>query len=298
MIDRFKSYLRDEKRYSRHTYAAYEADINSFALYLGQDPDNFDPTLVTGPDIKDWIMSMSEEGLSARSINRKISSVKALFRFLRKKGLVDKNPFALISSLKTPRRLPPFIAEGKMADVTRMMETMEENEKISLRDEVIVLLFYACGIRLAELTGIREGDFSSGGSQLRVHGKGDKERVIPVIPYVSEKVKALIENNRANPCISGEDFLFLSKRRKQISRTEVYRVVREVLQEGGVQGKTNPHILRHTFATHLLNSGVDIRVIQELLGHQSLAATQVYTHNNIEQLKKVYSVAHPRAKKE
>ena len=296
MIERFLSYLRSEKRYSELTVRAYHDDIIMFLKFIDMDENHFSPEMISGHDIREWIMYMNKQKASPRSINRRLSALKALYRYLRKKELTNNNPFVKISSLKTPKRLPAFIPESKMEKVTEMMLDDIHDTGISLRDELIVLLFYASGMRLAELVNIREKDFSADYSSLKIIGKGDKERIVPIIPFVGEKIKELIKNNHENACFSNDNFLFLNQQGKQISRSGVYRTVRRILKEGGVEGKTNPHILRHTFATHLLNSGVDIRVIQELLGHQSLMATQVYTHNNIEQLKQVYNIAHPRGR--
>lgn len=256
----------------------------------------FDPSLVDGNDLRAWIMHLTgEEHLSARSVNRKISSIKSYFRFLRKKGVIHKDPFLRITALKMPRRLPSFVEESRMQQILNSIVHPSDDWLVE-RDALIVLLFYATGIRLAELVDIQIDDFSDHFSLLKVHGKGDKDRVVPVIEAVSAKIVHYLELCRGlEICESGINFLFLSQRGRRISRSEVYRVVHTMLRGAGVQGKSSPHVLRHTFATHLLNSGADIRMIQELLGHTSLGATQVYTHNSIEQLKQVYNKAHPRA---
>lgn len=256
----------------------------------------FDPSLVDGNDLRAWIMHLTgEEHLSARSVNRKISSIKSYFRFLRKKGVIHKDPFLRITALKMPRRLPSFVEESRMQQILNSIVHPSDDWLVE-RDALIVLLFYATGIRLAELVDIQIDDFSDHFSLLKVHGKGDKDRVVPVIEAVSAKIVHYLALCRGlEICESGINFLFLSQRGRRISRSEVYRVVHTMLRGAGVQGKSSPHVLRHTFATHLLNSGADIRMIQELLGHTSLGATQVYTHNSIEQLKQVYNKAHPRA---
>lgn len=256
----------------------------------------FDPSLVDGNDLRAWIMHLTgEEHLSARSVNRKISSIKSFFRFLRKKGVIHKDPFLRITALKMPRRLPSFVEESRMQQILHSIVHPSDDWLVE-RDALIVLLFYATGIRLAELVDIQIDDFSDHFSLLKVHGKGDKDRMVPVIEAVSAKIIHYLELCRGlEICESGINFLFLSQQGRRISRSEVYRVVHTMLRGAGVQGKSSPHVLRHTFATHLLNSGADIRMIQELLGHTSLGATQVYTHNSIEQLKQVYNKAHPRA---
>ena len=211
-------------------------------------------------------------------------------------GVVTHNVVQSVSSLKTARRLPAFVPESRMSRIVN--ECGFDSEEFDReRDSLIILLFYTCGLRLAELIGIDRDDFSDDGSSLRIRGKGDKERLVPILEPVREKIShylGLIE--RQNICKSSEKALFLTHKGKRISRTTVYRIVRAELDRGGVQGKKSPHVLRHTFATHLLNGGADMREIQELLGHASLQATQVYTHNSIARLREVYAKAHPREK--
>ena len=320
MIDDFLTYLLTEKRYSELTIRAYGDDIRQFAFFClrgdapspqgrtepapeTESPDaiagRFDPALVTGQDLRAWIMHLSgTERLKATSINRKISSVKSFFHYLRKKGIGHKDPFVRITALKTPQRLPSFVEESRMR---RIIDSVIEpsDDFITDRDALIVMLFYSTGVRLAELTGIRTGDFSEGYTALKVKGKGDKERVVPVIGPVAARIARHIALIRAqNICESDNFSLFLTLKAKPVGRSEIYAIVVSLLRNAGVQGKSSPHVLRHTFATHLLNAGADIRTIQELLGHASLEATQVYTHNSIEKLKQVYEKAHPRARKE
>ena len=252
---------------------------------------------MTTEDIREWIIFRTEEGhLSAASINREISSLRSLFRWLLRTGVVSRDVAAPVASLKTSRRLPAFVPESRMSDIVSDCE-QDSDDFTRERNSLIVLLFYACGLRLAELVGIDRRDFSEDYTSLRIRGKGDKERIVPILEFVREKILhyiGLIE--RQNICISPEKALFLTHKGKRISRTEVYRTVRDELEKAGVQGKKSPHVLRHTFATHLLNGGADMREIQELLGHASLQATQVYTHNSIAKLREIYTKAHPREK--
>ena len=300
MVEEFLTYLRAEKRYSGLTVRAYGDDIRQFVVFLGSTPGTFDPALVTSDDLRAWIVSLSElkDGgtLKAASINRKISSVRTFCRFLRQKGVLAADPFRKISSLKTPRRLPAFIEESRMERIIESIKAPTD-DFLTERDSLIILLFYSTGIRLAELRDIEVSDFTDDYSSLKVRGKGDKERIVPVVAFTAHKIKNYIAMiGRQGICKSDNNFLFLTEKGEQQGRSEIYRIARDFLKSAGVQGKSSPHILRHTFATHLLNSGADIRVIQELLGHSSLKATQVYTHNSIEQLKKAYNKAHPRAK--
>lgn len=297
MLDKFIRYLEAERRYSPLTVRNYRRDVKAFLAWLGVDDAAFDPRRVTSEDIREWIVHRSEQGrLSAASINREVSSLRSFFRWLHRTGAVDRNVAKSVPSLRTSRRLPAFVPESRMSGI--VSECRYDSEGfVTERNSLIVLMFYACGLRLAELVDIDRGDFSDDFTSLRVRGKGDKERLVPVLEFLREKILhylTLIEGQ--NICNSSEKALFLTHKGKRISRMTVYRVVRGELEQSGVQGKKSPHVLRHTFATHLLNGGADMREIQELLGHASLQATQVYTHNSIARLREVYAKAHPREK--
>ena len=297
MLADFIRYLEAERRYSPLTVRNYRHDIELFLAWLGISDTDSDLRRVTTEDIREWIIFRTEEGrLSAASINREISSLRSLFRWLLRTGVVSRDVAAPVASLKTSRRLPAFVPESRMSDIVSDCE-QDSDDFTRERNSLIVLLFYACGLRLAELVGIDRDDFSADFSSLRIRGKGDKERIVPILEFVREKILhyiGLIE--RQNICISSEKALFLTHKGKRISRTAVYRTVQEELDRAGVQGKKSPHVLRHTFATHLLNAGADMREIQELLGHASLQATQVYTHNSIARLREIFAKAHPREK--
>ena len=265
--------------------------------HIGTDEDNFDPALLTPDDIREWIISLSDKGLKETSINRMLSACNSLYRYLLREGMVEKNPFTRITSLKTPVRLPAFIPESRMMPILEHMPDAAEcgTGFREQRDSLVVLFLYSTGIRLAELVSIDRNDFDSGMSELRVRGKGDKERIIPIVPALRRRITEYLECvNAENICKYGEKALFLTEKGNRISRTCVYRIVNKYLTQEGVQGKRSPHVLRHTFATHLMDNGADLREIQELLGHTSLNATQVYTHNTISRLKEIYESAHPR----
>lgn len=297
MLDGFITYLEAERRYSPGTVANYRRDVEKFFEYLGATETEFRPALVTTDDIRGWIVSLSEDRkLSPASVNREVSSVRSFFRWLRATGIVDNNPFLKIKTLKTPKRLPVWIPEKKMEEITTyLLEQCGSGDLWQRRNALIVLLFYSCGIRLAELTGIRTDDIADDFRSLRVHGKGDKTRVVPLPEMVAGILKRHVEEISASDIWKSDNkSVFLTEKGGSISRAGVYNVVRAELENMGVQGKRSPHVLRHTFATHMLDNGADMREIQELLGHTSLAATQVYTHNSIARLKKVYKGAHPR----
>lgn len=297
LVESYLTYIETGRRYSPNTVKSYRRDIENLTGFLGTDGEEFDPSLLAADDIREWIMSLSENGLKPSSINRMISACSSFFKYLEKEGIVASNPFRKITMLKTPATLPSFIPESKMAKVVgELSATMDEGSGFrSERDALMVLFLYSTGLRLAELIGIDRTDFDRGFRELHVFGKGDRERIVPIVPELGQRVKEYIAlMKRENICKYGEKALFLTEKGERISRTEVYRAVRGQLSAMGIQGKRSPHVLRHTFATHLMDGGADLREIQELLGHSSLSTTQVYTHNSINALKEVYGTAHPR----
>ena len=238
-----------------------------------------------------------EQRLDNASINRCVASLRSLYRYLRREGLAHTDPFAALTPLRTSRRLPRFVPDDEMSHVVEtVMERLHDDDARRRRDALMVLILYTCGLRLAELTGLDTDDIINSGSALRVHGKGDKTRIVPLVARVAREIQIYMEQDSSPKiCKNGEKALFLSGTGKRISRSDVQRSVARLLTECGVKGKCSPHVLRHTFATHLLNDGADLREIQELMGHTSLKATQVYTHNNIAQLQRIYAAAHPRS---
>ncbi len=295
MVERFLTYLRVEKRYSPLTVAAYGKSIGAFCDFLGVAPEALDPRLMKTDDLRAWIMELGARKMAAASVNRHLSALRSFCRFLRREGVLTADPSAGVRLQKKPAKLPAHIERSRMEHITSQLDG-EGGDSIAERDRLIILLFYATGIRLAELIAIDRDDFSAGFTELRVHGKGDRQRIVPLLESVRGEVRRHIEKiNCENICESDRKALFLGKNGRRISRSEVYRLVNRTLAEAGVQGKRSPHVLRHTFATHLLDNGADLREIQELLGHRSLAATQIYTHNTISKLRETYQSAHPRA---
>lgn len=297
MIEKFLAYLEAERRYSPLTVRNYRRDVKGFVAWFESSDRSFEPKVVTADDVREWIVHRVEEDhISPASMNREISSLRAWFRYLRRQGLVENDIFSRIRNLKTSKRLPSFVPETRMP---RLLDEMREEASggdfRKVRDALIVTMSYMCGLRLAELVGIDTDDFSSDRMTLKVHGKGDKERLVPLnatVRRMLDEYSSVLEGQ--NICRSGEKALFLTEKGERISRMTAYRTVKAALAGAGVQGKKSPHVLRHTFATHLMDRGADLREIQELLGHSSLQTTQVYTHNSIAKLKEVYLRAHPR----
>lgn len=297
MLADFLTYLEAERRYSPLTVRNYRRDIERFLEWLGVDDAAFDPAALRTEDIRGWILHRSETAhLSPGSMNRELSSLRALWHYLRRQGIVDRDIFRGIRSLRTPQRLPAFVPESRMDNVLATIGRHgADDDFLTLRDDLIVLLFYGCGLRLAELIGLNRNDFSADCRQVRIRGKGDKERLVPLVEPLRRLLLRYLESiERQNICNSREKALILTQRGARISRSVVRRIVERALTTEGVQGKKSPHMLRHTFATHLLDHGADMREIQELLGHASLQATQVYTHNSIGRLQEIYAKAHPR----
>jgi integrase/recombinase XerC len=234
---------------------------------------------------------MVDSGISARSVNRKMTTLKSYFKYLLQKKWIETNPTYKVRSLKNQKRLPQFVSEKEMFRL--FDEFFKENSFESKRDRVILELFYATGVRLSELINLKKSDINRYEGVIKVLGKRNKERFIPVYPDLLSKLKELEELNEG---VNNEsDFIFLTKKGAKIYSKLVYRIVNTYLSQASNSEKRSPHVLRHTFATHLLNNGAELNTIKELLGHTSLAATQVYTHNSIEKLKKIYQQAHPRA---
>ena len=299
LVDGFISYIEAERRYSPLTVRNYRRDIADFLEFIGVGKESFGPNAIARADVEEWIVYLFEKRkLKAQSVNRSVATLRSFWKWMLGHGHANRDIVSVISQAKTPSRLPVFVSESRMEDVVALLRDDIASEEFErLRDAVIVLLFYTAGLRLAELSNLKIGDISADYRTIRILGKGEKERIVPLIGRMGEILKKYFSQfSSQNICIGQKKALILSKKGEPISVRTIQRIVDRKLKGAGIQGKTSPHTLRHTFATHLLNEGADLREIQELLGHSSLKATQVYTHTNIEKLKEVYSTAHPREK--
>ncbi|MEN8249830.1 MAG: tyrosine-type recombinase/integrase [Bacteroidota bacterium] len=290
MINSFLKYLKFEKRYSQHTVAAYAADLEQFSVFLAQEKAVIQD--VDYQDIRLWIISLVEDGLHPSSINRKMASVRSFYKFLLKQELISKDPSQRLQALKTPKRLPEFVQEK---DIVSLFDQHNFGDDFfGLRDKVILELLYGTGMRRAELLGLQENSINFEKKQIKVLGKRNKERIIPVTQTVIDLIRNYLDA-RKNQFEGAASTLLVTDKGEACYPMLIYRTVVKYLGSVVSLEKKSPHVLRHTYATHLLNNGADLNAVKDLLGHSSLAATQVYTHNSLEKLKKVFQQAHPKA---
>lgn len=291
----FTEYLRLERRSSEHTVKSYETDLVQFRDFIcGNSKSTSCSEYFTDRNVRMWMMNLKESGLSSRSINRKLSSLKAFATYLKKVGKMDKNPLSKISSQKISKRLPEFVAENDMDKMTT--NDFYSDDFAGKRDEFMVELFYATGMRLSELINLKHLDFMPSGRQVKVFGKRSKERICPLNDYIINRYNEYLESKKQQGFdVSSQAWLLVTDKGEKLYSKFVYRKITHYLEQVTTIDKKSPHVLRHTFATQMLNNGADLNAIKELLGHASLSATQVYTHNTFEKLKTVYKQAHPRA---
>ncbi|MBC9796496.1 tyrosine-type recombinase/integrase [Sinomicrobium weinanense] len=294
-VSAFLEYLRLEKNYSAHTVRAYKRDLEFFTDFCLSEYDVEGIREAAYPLIRNWIVKLVDDGLSNRTVNRKIASLNAYYKFLVRIKDIKVNPLAKHKSLKTPKKVEVPFSEEEMQAVLRVISYKDDFE--GLRDQCVIELFYATGMRRSELMNLKVGDIDFSAGTIKILGKRNKERVVPLLRHLRGVIKAYLEKRKEVATIASGDILILVKNGNKIYETLVYRVINRYFSEVSFKVKKSPHILRHTFATHILNKGADLNSVKELLGHSSLASTQVYTHNSIAQLKKVYGEAHPRNKK-
>jgi len=293
--DAFRDYLQLEKKYSPHTVNAYLNDIDFFESFNKNQFNEKNIEKANYSQIRSWIVSLVDDNISNVSVNRKMQSLKAFYKFLLKTKQIEVSPLLKHKALKTPKTLQIPFSENEVAEVLNQMQNPVGFEEI--RDKLIIDLFYTTGIRRTELINLKITNVNSSGNTIKVLGKRNKERIIPVLPIVSQQL-ILYLNERAHlEKVTDSDYFFLAKKGLKLNDSFVYRLIKSYFSTVSEKVKKSPHILRHTFATHLLNNGADLNSVKELLGHSSLASTQVYTHSSLSELKKVYENAHPRNQK-
>ncbi len=292
MIDSFLNYLRFEKRFSPHTVRSYQNDLSQYAGYLKETYEE-ETISATYTMVRSWIVSLVEKELDALSVNRKIASLRSYYKFLLRQETIQKDPMIKIKVLKTKKKLPHFVKEPDMASLLDQPSFAENHD--GWRERVILELLYGTGMRLSELINLKENQVNLGERTIRVLGKRNKERVIPFSDSLVSVIQGYLKVRNKEVALNDHGCLIVNSTGGKCYPMLVYRIVTKHLGEFSAVEKKSPHVLRHTYATHLLNKGAEINAVKDLLGHSSLAATQVYTHNSMEKLKKVFDQAHPKA---
>jgi integrase/recombinase XerC len=292
MIDSFLKYLEFEKRLSQHTLLAYQTDLQQFSDFLIESYSEHQPAKADFGLIRSWIIGLVDIGIDARSINRKIACLRSFYKFLLRQEYISKDPMLKIRVLKTRKKLPTFVKEGEMNDL--LNQPPANGSFNAIRDKLMIELFYATGIRLSELISLKENQIDLRTQTIKVTGKRNKERMIPFPKGLVSLLKDYITAKRRDVETQDHGFFFVTDKGLPCYPMLVYRTIKTHLKQTTSE-KQSPHVLRHTYATHLLNKGAEINAVKDLLGHSSLAATQVYTHNSLEKLKKVFDQAHPKA---
>lgn len=296
MTDRFINHIRYERRVSSNTLIAYQSDLSQFCDFLITNFEIQDITKANHHQIRSWLVFLIDESISPKSINRKISTLKSYYKYLLREEIIQENPMLKVISPKSPRLLPSFIKETEM---DQLNESVDFGSGFNgVRDKLILVMFYTTGIRLAELINLKISDVDLSNRTIKVLGKRSKERIVPITATLATLIMQFLPLRNATIIESHQEnnsHLFTTEGGKQIYAKLVYRIVTKYLTYVSTNPKKNPHTLRHSFATSMLNHGADLNALKEILGHSNLAATQIYTHNTIEKLKKIYKQAHPRA---
>lgn len=288
----FLDFIKFEKRYSAHTYRAYADDLSAFFSFAQAQFEVVQPVQITPGMIRSWMASLTLQKVQPRSINRKISSLKSFFRYCLIRSQIKANPTKTIQVLKTKKRLPSYVEQDQME--TLLKETIFPDDFGGRGDHLILSLLYHTGIRVSELVGLKSSQIDYSRSQLKVLGKGNKERIIPLNGELLERIKAYTQEKNTLYPEANFPNLMLTPRQKPPTARQIYDIVKKYLSLVTTADKKSPHVLRHSFATHLTGNGAELNAVKELLGHSSLAATQVYTHNNIERLRDIHKKAHPK----
>jgi len=294
-LQSFRDYLQLEKKYSPHTVNAYLNDIGFFESFNKNQFNDENIDQANYSQIRSWIVSLVDDGISNVSVNRKMASLKAYYKFLLKTKQIEVSPLLKHKALKTPKTLQIPFSENEVTEVLNQISNPTGFEAI--RDKLIIDLFYTTGIRRTELIHLKSGNVNTSNNTIKVLGKRNKERIIPLLPIITQQLILYLIERTHLEMVTDMDYFFLTKKGLKLNDSFVYRLINTYFSTVSEKVKKSPHILRHTFATHLLNNGADLNSVKELLGHSSLASTQVYTHSSLSELKKVYENAHPRNQK-
>jgi integrase/recombinase XerC len=288
----FLDYLKFEKRYSAHTIRNYSTDLYQLDDYLQQQLGDLAAVNLTPVILRSWLAGLKENGLEARSINRKISAARSFFRFHQRNGLMESNPAVSLKIMKTGKRLPSFLKEDQTEE---LMATEVDDSWKSMTGKLLLEILYNSGMRVSEVVSLKEKHIDTRRSAVKVLGKGNKERIIPLKPEMLKQIISYRDSKKKEFEDFDTEYLLVNSKGKKLNTQYAYRSVRELVGQLATTSRKHPHLMRHTFATQMANNGADLNAIKELLGHSSLAATQVYTHNTIEKLKEIHRKAHPKA---
>jgi integrase/recombinase XerC len=301
-LERFIQYIKYEKRYSAHTVSAYQSDLDQFMLFLNNpegadpapEPEITHPSQISYHHIRNWMVDLIDKKKLARSVNRKMATLRKYFKFLLQEGVIETNPASRIQSQKIPKSLPVVVESDRL---TQMLDNDEifTSDFAGRRDKLIIEILFGTGMRLAELLGIKEQDVNLPDGVVKVLGKRNKERLIPINTELKSLLKEYIDLKKNQNFDNNSFTLIVTNKGADAYPVMIYLIVQKYLSNISTQNKRSPHVLRHTFATTLLDKGADLNSIKELLGHANLSATQIYTHNSVERLKSIYKLAHPKA---
>lgn len=292
-VEQFLTYLQHEKRYSPHTVQSYRTDLIQFRDFMSQTFE-LELTAVEYVHVRNFMVWLMEEGIAENSVGRKLSTLRSFYKYLVRRQIIQSSPMALVKAPKVPKRLPVFVDDQKL-DLLLDSEEFFNESFSSVRDRLVIETLFGTGMRLAELLSLKESDINFYESTIRVLGKRNKERIVPVSKLLEDQLRAYVELKTLQNFDNKMGGLFVTDKGADAYPTLIYRIVQRYLSFISTQDKKSPHVLRHSYATSLLNRGADLNAIKELLGHASLAATQVYTHNSVERLKSIYKQAHPKA---
>ncbi|MDX1315049.1 MAG: tyrosine-type recombinase/integrase [Eudoraea sp.] len=291
----FLNYLRAEKHYSLHTVSSYRNDLEQYVNFIGIHRGSESTVDVDGNDVRSWVVSLLDSGFSVTSVHRKVSALRTYYKFLRREGLIKSDPMEKVILPRKRKRLPQFVAEDSIGNLLDRYDFADNFQ--GRRDRTIIEMLYLTGMRRAELIGLKESDLDFEGASLKVTGKRNKQRIIPLLESFTGSLRQYLSLKEDMNFSGSEGWLFVTDSGNKLYEKFVYNIVNRYLEMVTTIEKRSPHILRHSFATHMLNHGADLNSIKEILGHANLSATQVYTHTTFEKLKSVYNDAHPRANK-